>query len=209
MRLLGIKSIVVKRFPKKISRISDQEKLLIVNLVKGLVIQHLNQVWSTDITYIHTINEGTFYLISFIDLFSRRVISWNLFPHQKTEGILSVLQTAIKIRKPSPGLIIHSDKGSQFRSKNYRSFLTNNNFVFSYTSLNHYCDENAIQESFHSLLKKEAIYHQKIYTYEDAYRTIYDYIEGFYNPVRIHSALGYSSPIQFENQFIFSNTPSK
>lgn len=209
MHLLGIKSIVSKHFPKKISRISDDEKLIIVNLIKDLVIEHLNQVWTTDITYIKTIHEGTFFLISFIDLFSRRVIAWNLFDNQKTDVILLVLKQAIQLRNPSPGLIVHSDKGAQFRSKNYRYFLSHHNFVFSYTSLNHSCDENAVQEAFHSLIKKEAIYLQKIYTFEDAYRVIYDYIEGFYNPTRVHSSLGYFSPIQFENQFISSNTPSK
>lgn len=70
--------------------------------------------------------------------------------------------------------------------------------VFSYTSLNHSCDENAAQESFHALLKKEWLYHKKLYNYEDAYREIYNYIEGFYNPIRIHSSIGYVSPDTFE-----------
>lgn len=150
MALLGIKSIVSKRFPKKISRITDSEKSFIVNLIKYLDITHLNQVWTTDITYIHTIYEGTFYLISFIDYFSKKVISWGLFENQKTDKIILVLKKAVKIRKPSPGLIVHSDKGSQMRSKLYRSCLSSHNFIFSYTSLNHSCDENAAQESFHA-----------------------------------------------------------
>lgn len=198
MALLGIKSIVSKRFPKKISRITDSEKSFIVNLIKYLDITHLNQVWTTDITYIHTIYEGTFYLISFIDYFSKKVISWGLFKNQKTDKIILVLKKAVKIRKPSPGLIVHSDKGSQMRSKLYRSCLSSHNFIFSYTSLNHSCDENAAQESFHASLKKEAVYQQKLYTFEDAYRVIYDYIEGFYNPTRVHSSIGYLSPNDFE-----------
>ena len=125
-------------------------------------ITRINQVWTTDITYIKTINEGTFYLISYIDYYSKKVVSWGLFINQKTDKILIVLKNAIKIRKPNPGLICHSDKGSQFRSKNYRLFLNKNNFIFSYTSLNHSCDENAAQESFHASLKKECIY-QKNY----------------------------------------------
>lgn len=198
MNTLGIKSIVAKKFPKKISRITGDEKKKIINLIKTLNITHINQVWTTDITYIKTINEGTFYLISFIDYFSKKVIAWNLFDRQKSEQIIIVLKSAIKKRKPNPGIIIHSDKGSQLRSKEYRKFLSNHNMVFSYTSLNHSCDENAAQESFHALLKKEWLYHKKLYNYEDAYREIYNYIEGFYNPIRIHSSIGYVSPDTFE-----------
>lgn len=198
MKTLGIKSIVAKKFPKKISRITDKEKNNIVNLIKDLDITHINQVWTTDITYIKTIHEGTFYLISFIDYFSKKVVAWGLFDYQKSEQIITILKKGIEERKTSPGLIIHSDKGSQLRSKEYRRFLSKHNFVFSYTSLNHSCDENAAQESFHALLKKEWLYQTKLYNYEDAYREIYNYIEGFYNPIRIHSSIGYVSPVEFE-----------
>ena len=200
MSLIGIKSIVSKRFPKKVSSLTDNEKRLIINLIKNLTINHLNQVWTTDITYIKTIQEGTFYLITFIDYYSKKILSWDLFSDQKTDKILIVLKKAIKVRKPSPGLIVHSDKGSQMRSKEYRKFLKSKNFAFSYTSLNHSCDENAAQESFHASLKKEWLYQKKIYTFEDAYREIYNYIEGFYNPIRVHSSLGHLSPIEFEKK---------
>ncbi len=106
----------------------------------------------------------------------------------------------MKERNPSPGLISHSDKGSQMRSKLYRDFLRKHNIVPSYTSLNHSCDENAAQESFHASLKKECLYQHKIYSFEDAYKYIYDYIEGFYNPIRLHSSIGYLSPNQFESR---------
>ena len=206
MKIIGIKSIVSKRFPKKISRITDEEKSLIVNLIKDLIIDHLNQVWTTDITYIQTINDGTFYLISYIDYYSKKIIAWGLFNRQRADEVIFVLKQAVKKRKPNPGLIVHSDKGTQMRSKVYRNYLNDNNFAFSYTSLNHSCDENAAQESFHSLLKKECLYQQNIYTKEQAYRLIYDYIEGFYNPIRIHSSIGYVSPIDFEkNQRRFKN----
>lgn len=151
MVILGIKSIVTKSFPKRKSTLTNEEKKLIVNLIKDLGINHLNQVWTTDITYIPTINEGTFYLISYIDYYSKKVVSWGLFENQKTDKLIIVLKKAIKNRNPNPGLIIHSDKGSQMRSKLYREFLNNNHFVYSYTSLVHSCDENATQESFHSL----------------------------------------------------------
>lgn len=199
MRLLGIRSIVSKKFPHRKSTLTDNEKSLIVNLIKDLDITKINQVWTTDISYIQTINEGTYFLISFIDYFSKKVVSWGLYENQKTDKLIITLKSAVKKRNPLPGLIIHSDKGSQMRSNLYRQFLKKYNFVFSYTSLNHSCDENAAQESFHSLLKKEKLYQIKLYTYEDAYRAIFDYIEGFYNPIRIHSSIGYLSPIDFEN----------
>lgn len=198
MHILGIRSIVSKRFPHRKSSITSEEKSLIVNLIKDLNVTSLNQVWTTDITYIKTINEGTFYLITYIDYFSKKVVSWGLFDDQKTDKLIIVLTKAIKSRNPSPGLICHSDKGSQMRSKLYRQFLKDHNFVFSYTSLNHSCDENAAQESFHASLKKECIYLKKIYTFDDAYRVIFDYIEGFYNPIRIHSSIGYLSPNDYE-----------
>ena len=179
MVTLGIKSIVTKRFPKKKNSLPIDDKLPIINLIKDLEVTHLDQVWTTDITYIQTRHEGTFYLITYIDYYSKKVIAWGLFDNQKTEAILKVLSKAIKIRKPLPGLISHSDKGS-------------------FTSMNHSCDENAAQESFHSLLKRERLYQTKLYTFEDAYRKIYDYIEGFYNPRRVHSSLGYVSPDNFE-----------
>ena len=198
MKRLGIRSIVSSKFPPRKSGISDKEKTLIVNLIKNLKITHINQVWTTDITYINTINEGTFYLISYIDYYSKKVVSWGLFEDQKTDKLIIVLKKAIENRKPLPGLISHSDKGSQMRSKCYRYFLIKNHIVFSYTSLNHSCDENAAQESFHASLKKECLYQKKLYNYDDAYRAIYDYIEEFYNPIRIHSSLGYLSPDEFE-----------
>lgn len=198
MNMLGIKSIKKQLFPHRKSTMTDAEKLLIVNLVKGVTFTKINQAWSTDITYIQTINDGTLFLISFIDMFSRVVISWGLFKDQKTDKILSVLEMAIKKRGLHAGLIIHSDKGTQMRSEMYRTFLSKHNLVFSYTSLNHSCDENAKQESFHAQLKTECIYLKKLYTFEDAYSTIYEYIEGFYNPIRIHSSLGYLSPYEFE-----------
>lgn len=199
MRLLNIQSIHSSKFPSKRSSMTAEEKLLIKNLILNLNITNINQVWTTDITYINTKYDGTLYLISFIDQFSKRVVGWYLGRNQKTESILIALKIAIKKRKPLPGLIVHSDKGPQMRSKKYRSFLIENHFLFSYTELDHSCDQNAAQESFHATLKKEWLSTRPLYHYEDAYRTIFEFIEGFYNPKRLHSSIGYLSPIEFEN----------
>lgn len=199
MRLLGIRSIVSEKFRPKKNGLSEEEKIHIINLIKELKINHINQVWTTDVTYIKTTKEGTFYLITFIDYYSKRVVGWDLTERQTADEVIRVLKMAVKSRNPMPGLIIHSDKGSQFRSHKYREELRKNNFLFSYTSLNHSCDENAAQEAFHSLLKKECIYQSKPKTYSEAYAMIFGYIENFYNPVRIHSAINYLSPCEFEN----------
>lgn len=200
MKILGIKSIVLRAYKRKNSKLSDKEKPLIVNLIKHLKINEINQVWTTDITYIKTINDGNLYLISFIDMFSKKVVSWGLYRSQTTDEILKTLKIGIMLRKPKNGLIIHSDKGVQFRSAIYRIFLSSHNIIQSFTSLNHSCDENASQESFHASLKKEKLYQIKLYNYQDAYNAIYEYIEGFYNPVRTHSSIGYNSPNDFEKK---------
>lgn len=137
-------------------------------------------------------------MITYLDLYSRLIVSWDLRRTQKAEDMVEVLQPAIAKRQPNPGLIIHSDKGTQMRSKVYREYLTNNNIVFSYTSIDHSCDENAIQESFHSLLKREWLYQRKIADFNTAYTAIEEYIDGFYNTKRIHSALGYVTPKEYD-----------
>ena len=198
MCLMGIRSIVFKHFKPRRNHFKKDDYKDIINLIKGLKIDHLNQVWTTDISYIKTINDGNLYFISFIDQYSKKVVAWGLKYSQTSKDILDVLQIAIKKNKPSPGLIIHSDKGSQMRSFDYKTFLSNHKFIRSYTSINHSCDENACQESFHSLLKRERLYLCKLQNYQDAYREIYDYIENFYNLKRIHNKTGNLSPIDFE-----------
>ena len=213
MRLLGISSIHHRNFPKHISKMSAEERALIHNLILNLDITHPNQVWTTDITYIETIYDGRLYLISFIDQFSKRVVGWHLGRTQKACEIEIAFKKAYKLRKPSPGLICHSDKGSQFRSKLYRGSLIEHHCIFSYTELNHSCDQNSAQESFHATLKKEWLSDKKLFHYEDAYVAIFNFIEGFYNPKRLHSSLGYLSPITFEKNYEInqknSKTPSK
>lgn len=198
MKTLGIRSIVAEKFVHRKSSMSEEEKSKIVNLIKNLEITGINQVWTTDITYIKTIDEGNYYLITYMDAYSRKIVAWNLEKHQTSNEMIETLKKAVDERNPEPGLIIHSDKGSQMRSESYREFISSHNFAYSYTSLNHSCDENAAQESFHASLKKECIYQHKIRNYLQAYSLIYNYIENFYNTKRIHSSINYLSPCDFE-----------
>ena len=202
MKLLGIMSIVPKRFRRRASSMTPAEKKLIVNLVKDMKADRVNRIWTTDISYIKTAKEGFFYLITYIDTYSRAVVGWGLESTQTARQVISVLDSAVKHRNPPPGLIIHSDKGSQMRSWEYRGYLKKHKFIASYTSLDHSCDENAAHESFHALIKKECIYLKKPDTYGEAYSMIHEYIDNFYNPVRIHSSLNYISPLDFEAVYL-------
>lgn len=202
MNILGIKSTSSLSFPKKKNSMSDSEKLKIKNLIKNLDIIRPNQVWITDITYIKTKDEGWVYLSSIIDLYSRKVIAWNIGHNMRKELVIQTLEMAFMKRNYPTNVIIHSDKGSQYRSHAFRALVAKHHCIFSYTSLNHSCDENAHQESFHASLKKEWIYLQTYNTLSDVKRAVFQYIEGFYNSKRLHSSLGYVSPDTFETNFL-------
>ena len=199
MQILGIKSSVYTSFSKHNSNLTDKEKSLIENLVKDFPISNINQVWVSDITYIKTKYDGTVYLASIMDLYSRRIIAWEVSTNMKKELVMKVFKKAYDFRKPTNIVIVHSHKGTQYRSFAYRKLLIKNHCVFSYTSLKHSCDENANQESFHSLIKKECLYQKELFTLDDVKGACFEYIEGFYNTKRSHSALNFLSPIQFEN----------
>ena len=203
MNLLGLKSIVYLNHPKSKNKLSDEEKSLIINRIKDLNIIRPNQVWTTDITYIKTTEEGFVYLSSIIDLYSRKVIAWNIDRNMKKELVIKTLEMALKNRNFPIGVIIHSDKGSQYRSHAFRKKVVDYECLFSYTSLKHSCDENANQESFHATLKKEWLHRKSFNTLNDVKSAVFEFIEGFYNNKRIHSSLGYLSPIQFEFQYFY------
>lgn len=202
MSLLSIQSIVKSNFPKKINSMSISEKSKIINLIKNLDVIRPNQVWTTDITYIKTRDDGFVYLSSIIDLFSRKVIAWNIGHNMKKELVIDTLNNAFKNINFPINVIIHSDKGSQYRSNAFRTLIIKNKCLYSYTSFNHSCDENANQESFHASLKKEWLYNQSFNNINDVTRAVFHYIEDFYNNKRIHSSLGFVSPSAFEFQFL-------
>lgn len=141
-----------------------------------------------------------------IDLYSRKVIAWNIGHNMKKELVIQTLEAAFKNRNNPTNVIIHSDKGSQYRSHSFRQLIAKHKCLFSYTSLNHSCDENAHQESFHASLKKEWLYLHSFNTLSDVKRAVFQYIEGFYNSKRLHYSLGFISPNTFEFNF-FLNIP--
>jgi putative transposase len=163
----------------------------------------INQAWAADITYVATA-EGWLYVAAVMDLYSRRIIGWTAQPHLKTTLVKEALRQALVDRRPAPGLLHHSDRGSQYCSAEYRGLLENHGVSASMSAQGH-CYDNAAMESFWSTLKAELIHRQKWQTHAQAKLAIFKYLETFYNRRRRHSSLGYQSPIDFENQLRYKN----
>lgn len=156
-----------------------------------------NAIWCTDITYIWTTN-GFVYLSCVMDLFSRKIISWSLSKTLKVSGVLEAINKAKSRRNSDLPIIIHSDRGSQYVSKDYKDATTK--MTRSYSKKGDPWD-NACIESFHALIKREWLNRQKIKNYNHAYRLVFGYIETFYNTTRTHSHCNYMSPNDYEKMY--------
>jgi putative transposase len=161
-----------------------------------------NRKWLADITYIQT-DEGFLYLAAVMDLYSRKIVGWAMADHLQTELPLAALHMALQQRQPEPGLLHHSDRGSQYTSDLYQSVLHGYRCRVSMSRVAN-CLDNAPMESFFGTLKTERTDHRHYRTRAEAQSDIFLYIEGFYNRRRRHSYLGYLSPDQFEEQLYFS-----
>ena len=158
-----------------------------------------NEKWGVDISYVWTA-EGWLYLAIVLDLFSRRIVGWSTSDRMKRTLAIDALQRAINLRKPRPGLIHHSDRGSQYCSADYRRLVRDHGFVASMSGRGN-CYDNAMVESVFKTIKSELIWRTAFASREQASKAIGHYIEGFYNPRRRHSSLGYKSPAAFETAF--------
>ena len=158
----------------------------------------LNQKWGVDISYVWT-REGWLYLAVVIDLFSRRVVGWAVGDRLHRALALAALRKAIVMRRPPKGLIHHSDRGSQYCSVDYQTELRRYRIRISMSGKGN-CYDNAMVETFFKIIKSELVWRTVFYTRAEAGQAIARYIDGFYNPVRHHSALDYLSPAQFERQ---------
>ena len=156
----------------------------------------LNKVWVSDFTYLWTL-EGWLYLAVVIDLYSRRVVGWSLSNRMTKELVIDAMKMALRQRKPSPGLIAHSDRGSQYCSHDYQKLLKNNRILCSMSKKGD-CYDNACAETFFHSLKVEWIYGNTFRRREDCRQSVIEYVEVFYNRQRLHSYLGYTTPCQFE-----------
>jgi putative transposase len=155
-----------------------------------------NKVWMSDITYIRT-KEGKMFLASVMDLYTRKIVGWSLQSHMREELVLEAFNKAVAAQKPPPGLIHHSDQGSQYASHDYQKRLNECKMICSMSRKGN-CYDNAVIESYHSSLKKELVYRLPFKTKRMAQEKIYRYLEFFYNRKRKHSSIGYLSPVLFE-----------
>lgn len=195
MKRLGLKALQEKRFVTTTD--SNHNEPIYPNLLqRKFSVEVPNAVWVSDITYIRTA-EGWLYLASIMDLYSRKIISWELSSQMTKELALVPLKRALAIRSVQEGWIHHSDRGSQYCSLEYLELLRSHQAQISMSRKGDPYD-NACIESFHATLKKELIYRYKLLTKAEAIERITDYIEHFYNAERKHSTLGYLSPNTYE-----------
>lgn len=170
------------------------------HLARQFEVMQPNTHWVTDITYIRT-HEGWLFLAIVLDLFSRQVVGWSMQATMHSDLVLQALIAAVWRRKPAPGLMLHSDQGTQYTGGEWQSFLKTHQLVCSMSRRGN-CHDNAVAESFFQLLKRERI-RRKIYPTREAAKTdIFNYIEMFYNPVRRHGHNQGLSPVQYEKQFL-------
>ena len=194
MRKHGIYSRTKKKF--KVTTKQKAGSRFSENLLDGkFQASCTNQIWTSDITYIRT-NEGWIYLAIILDIYNREIIGWSLSYRPSSELAARALTMAIMNRKPGKGVIFHSDRGSQYTSKNVRNILEHYYFKQSMSGKGN-CYDNAITETFFSTLKKELVYLTKFKTREQARVEIFEFIEIYYNRQRLHSSLGHLSPVEF------------
>jgi transposase InsO family protein len=154
-----------------------------------------NKLWVGDITYIDT-DEGWLYLSKVMDAYNREIIGWAVNKRMTKDLVIKAMDRAIRKRRPTESPIFHSDRGSQYASYAFRRLLVNNHIRQSMSGKGN-CYDNAMAESFFKTLKTELIYQNKYQTRQEAKQDIFEYIEVFYNRQRLHSALGYKTPIEY------------
>lgn len=157
-----------------------------------------NQIWVSDITYVRT-DTGWLYVAAVLDRWSRRLIGLAMAPHMETSLVEAALAQAVRGRRPLAGCLHHSDRGSQYASGAYRARLAQAGLMASMSRAGH-CYDNAAMESFWGKLKTELVHRRTFASPEAARTAIFEHVEVFYNRRRLHSALAYKSPVDFENQ---------
>jgi putative transposase len=195
MRAHGIRAKTVRRF--RVTTVSDRSQRCCVDLVRRQFTQPLaNRTWTSDITYLWT-RQGWAYLAVVLDLHSRRIVGWQLGARLTTDLVSSALERALQTRAVSEGLVLHSDRGTQYTSRELQTLAQQHGLRQSYGFS---CYDNAVTESFFHTLKTEHTRFVHFESRQEARASLFDYIEIFYNRQRKHSSLGMKSPVQFEEQ---------
>jgi putative transposase len=196
-RMKALKLVPKAKRKFKVTTDSNHKKPIAPNILQqDFAAYKPNQKWVTDITYIPT-DEGWLYLCVFIDLYSRAVIGWSMSDRLKAELVENALGMALFRRKFPTEVIVHSDRGIQYCSSSYQALLNNNGLICSMSSVG-CCYDNAAMESFFHTLKVELVHDERYETRGIAKSSIVEYIECYYNRKRMHSAINYMTPIQFE-----------
>lgn len=196
MKELGIQGISPRAFVTTTRDNTNLENSPNIIKDEALVATAIDQIWVSDITFIPT-KEGWLFLCIVLDLYSRRIVGWDMQPHMRAELVINALRMALKGRKPPPGLVFHSDCGGQYKAGRLRGLLMRHRTRQSMTFAGN-CYDNATAESFFGTLKTELVGRLTFETREQAKAAIFEYVEVFYNRIRMHSSIGYQSPIEFE-----------
>lgn len=196
MREEGLRAKTKRRFVPRTTD-SNHENPIAKNLLdRQFEADEPNHKWVVDITYIPT-DEGWLYLAGVLDLFSRKLVGWSMKDHLGWELVGDALTMSLTHRRPGTGMLHHSDRGTQYTCDEYRRLLDRYGITVSMSATGN-CYDNAAMESFWATLKTELVHHEHYATRDEARRSIFEYIETFYNRQRIHSSLGYVSPETFE-----------
>ena len=191
MSSMGLRSIVVKKFRPHSSKSNVEEKDNLLN--REFKASGINQKWCTDITYIHTLKDGWTYLASVMDLYSKKIIGYSYGTSMTAELAVKALENACISVKNTEGIILHSDLGTQYTSQKFHDVISKKGIIHSFSRKGNPYDNDCI-ESFHSILKKEEVNHNKYYDFDVARRVIFEYIESWYNRKRIHGSINDMTP---------------
>lgn len=196
LRRQGLRARAARKF--KATTNSNHSLPVAANLLKqDFTAQRCDEKWVSDITYVGT-EEGWLYLAVVLDVYSRKVIGWSMSERMTARLTCDALRMAVFRRHRPQGVIVHSDRGSQYCAQEYRALLAENGLECSMSARGN-CYDNAAMESWNHSLKVEAVHGERFATREQAKKHLFDYIEVYYNRQRLHSSLGYLSPTQFES----------
>jgi transposase InsO family protein len=197
MKEFGIRSKIKKKHK---ATTNSKHKLPVAEniLNRDFAPERPDKAWASDITYIAT-GEGWLYLAVVMDLYSRKIVGWSMADHMRSDLVVDALNSALSQRRPQAGALHHSDRGVQYASNVYQAGLKEAEMVCSMSAKGE-CYDNAVVESFFGSLKTELVYLTQFKTRDEARKEIFEYIEVFYNRQRLHSTLGFLSPVDYEAQ---------
>ena len=197
-RLAGLVALRRRRYVRTVQVRQHETPAIPNRLNQQFAVSTKNRVWAGDLTFVPT-RTGWLTVAVLLDLYSRRVVGWAMSARQTLSVVVEAWWMAWQRRRPAPGLVHHSDQGNQYRASLYQTLLTRRGVVMS-MSRKGTCYDNAPVESFFSSLKNELVRHRQFQNQAEAQVAIEDYIDRFYNRQRLHQALGYRSPEEFERQ---------